>query len=326
MPVSLVCADPAFVSHVISILGVLPLRIGSWAEIRGAIDTLKRRVERDAADTEIAKQERHRKLAKTALDSLLNQASVQMQSMIRIFDAGHELTYEFDTLSDRCARGAVRGAAREALLLYLREMSLSTQPSTLRRNGEALELKVECVNPVRYLVSWKGAEGAKKEEGKNIIQFPQPQSPQNEEVLSDNADPLATSEPMRSRVLVIDDNATFVRVLERFLGRHDFDVTHVSDGEGALSLLRQDKSLPHIVICDVHMPGVDGHEFLRRLRGQTSFQLLPVVALTSDGDVETKLKLLGEGADAVITKNEDPRVLCIQVKRLVTKHRVLEAA
>jgi CheY-like chemotaxis protein len=132
-------------------------------------------------------------------------------------------------------------------------------------------------------------------------------------------------EKQRRKILVIDDNPTFGRVLERFFSRQEFDVTHVVEAEEALKVLAQSDSHIDLVICDIHMPKMDGHEFLKRLKAMPEHADLPVIMLTSDNDIEVKLKLLGNGADALLTKNEDPRLLCSHVKSLLSRRRIDQA-
>ena len=180
------------------------------------------------------------------------------------------------------------------------------------------------MSPVRYLLSWGGVSKKEPPKVENVIPFPPPSAIDTE---SDRqvGEPSLQETP-RDQVLIVDDNGTFVRVLERFFDRHDLNVLCAGEGGAALEILSSMKSSVALVLCDVHMPGVNGPEFLKRLRSTPQFRLLPVVMLTSDSDFETKLKLLEQGADAVVTKNEDPRLLCIQVKRLISKHKMVQAA
>lgn len=127
-------------------------------------------------------------------------------------------------------------------------------------------------------------------------------------------------------VLIIDDNSTFVRVLERFMQRNEIRTRSASDGSQALSLLAGREIRPDLVICDVHMPGVNGFDFVKAFRLESAYVDIPVVMLTSDDDIEVELKLINLGADAFIAKNEDPRILCAHVKRLLERRCERRAA
>jgi DNA-binding NarL/FixJ family response regulator len=105
----------------------------------------------------------------------------------------------------------------------------------------------------------------------------------------------------RVRVLLVDDHAPFLRamsaVVEETAG---FDVVgEASSGEQ--SVLAAAELLPDIVLMDVNLPGIDGLEATRRLRGRPS---PPVVVLVSTYDEDVGVHLLAEcGAAAYVTKS-----------------------
>lgn len=118
-------------------------------------------------------------------------------------------------------------------------------------------------------------------------------------------------------VLIIDDNEVFCRVLERFLAREGLRVTCESSASGALTRLTGEAVIPDIIVCDVHMPLMDGTALLRQMRKNMRLSRIPIVMLTSDTDVELELLVLNCGADMLLTKNDDPRLLAAYVKRLL---------
>ncbi len=130
----------------------------------------------------------------------------------------------------------------------------------------------------------------------------------------------------RATVLIVDDNLTFINVLQRFFARQDIDVVHALNGESALETLRGAKQIPELIVCDVHMDGMSGFDFLKSIRSEQTFEDIPFVMLTSDEDLETELKVLSNGADAFVAKSDDPRILCAHVKRLVGKALKKKAA
>jgi chemosensory pili system protein ChpA (sensor histidine kinase/response regulator) len=128
-------------------------------------------------------------------------------------------------------------------------------------------------------------------------------------------------------VLVIDDNPMFCRILERLLKRENFDVSFADNGEEALKKLGGLLSfLPKVIICDLHMPKMNGKEFIERLKADPRLRSIPVIMLTSDDGVEAEVAALEIGADALISKTKDPRVLCAQVLRLSKSNSMQEAA
>jgi CheY-like chemotaxis protein len=122
-------------------------------------------------------------------------------------------------------------------------------------------------------------------------------------------------------VLIVDDNQTLASVLERFLGRQGLKAVLAENGEKALMLLKSGAVRPVAIVSDLHMPRMDGAEMLREIRSMPELQDIPVVMLTSDNEMETEIELLESGADAFVAKNEDPRILCAHVKRLVSRRQ-----
>jgi DNA-binding response OmpR family regulator len=128
-------------------------------------------------------------------------------------------------------------------------------------------------------------------------------------------------------VLVVDDNLMFGRVLEKLLRREGFDPLFATNGAEAYDLLSQAQSLmPQVIVCDLHMPIMNGRDFLARVKGDARFRSIPVVMLTSDDDVEAEIGLLEAGAEAFVSKSKDPRILCAQIRKLVRRIDVQEAA
>ncbi|HUF75842.1 MAG TPA: response regulator, partial [Longimicrobiales bacterium] len=97
---------------------------------------------------------------------------------------------------------------------------------------------------------------------------------------------LPTAELKGIRALVLDDNDTNRRILESFLARMDIEALGIRTGEEALEILdgshRAGEPLD-MLLTDVHMPGMDGFEVARRIRGDARFNDLLIVTITSAG-------------------------------------------
>jgi DNA-binding response OmpR family regulator len=101
-----------------------------------------------------------------------------------------------------------------------------------------------------------------------------------------------------TRILIAEDEERISSFLEKGFAANGFATTVVANGEDALRLaLRRDFDL---LVLDVGLPGLDGFEVLRSLRGQGS--RLPVVMLTARGDVGDTVAGLEGGADDYVTK------------------------
>ena len=127
-------------------------------------------------------------------------------------------------------------------------------------------------------------------------------------------------------ILLVEDNAIFARVLEKFFLKQGIATFHCENGVTALEYLNQGNNLPDLVLCDVHMPHMNGIELVKRLRSERRFDAMPIAIITSDDQTDTELRLLEEGADAFVSKSEDPRLLTVKVKRLLEKKGAKRAA
>ena len=116
------------------------------------------------------------------------------------------------------------------------------------------------------------------------------------------------------RILVVDDVAANVRLLEAILEPAGFSLSSASSGPEALE--RVATELPDLVLLDVQMAGMNGYEVCRRIRENEAAALLPVVMVTSH-DSEARLDGIRAGADDFVTKPFDQQELLLRVRSLV---------
>ena len=103
------------------------------------------------------------------------------------------------------------------------------------------------------------------------------------------------------RVLVVDDEPAFVEMLTDFLTGKGYEVITASNGEETLQKLKEER--PHLILLDVHMPGMNGLEVLQQVRqidGEVG-----VIMVTAANDEETGRKALQMGAFDYIVKPVD---------------------
>ncbi|WP_439535648.1 CHASE domain-containing protein [Methyloversatilis sp.] len=123
------------------------------------------------------------------------------------------------------------------------------------------------------------------------------------------------------RVLVVDDSDINREVAARILGREGALVTACESGADALERLRQTPQSFDLVLMDVQMPGMDGHEATRCIRGELGLAQLPVVALTAGALLAERQRALDAGMDDFISKPLDPDGLIRGVRRHVERAR-----
>ena len=117
----------------------------------------------------------------------------------------------------------------------------------------------------------------------------------------------------KARVLVVDDQPANIRLLEAILAPRGYDVATATSGEEALETISQ--TPVDLVLLDIVMPGLDGYEVCRRIRGQVDTAYLPVVMVTASGE-EEKIKALEAGADDFLTKPINQSELLARVASL----------
>ena len=118
-----------------------------------------------------------------------------------------------------------------------------------------------------------------------------------------------------TRVLVVDDEPAVAEVLRRLLVKEGYSVDVCNDGQEALNAMSDVR--PHLVLCDVNMPGLTGIEVCRRLKQDPTYRLTPVVMVTGQAQREARLEGLEAGADDFLAKPVDPQELLIRVRSLV---------
>jgi two-component system phosphate regulon response regulator PhoB len=123
----------------------------------------------------------------------------------------------------------------------------------------------------------------------------------------------------RGRVLLVEDDAALVELLDWHLTRENFDVEKTADGEEALLLAAENP--PDLVILDWMIEGVSGIEVCRRLRRLPQTASLPIIMLTARGEEEDRVRGLQTGADDYITKPFSPRELVARVGAVLRRLR-----
>lgn len=115
-------------------------------------------------------------------------------------------------------------------------------------------------------------------------------------------------------ILVIDDNAETVKLLERCLSE-EYKIFKAADGEEGLRMTVEE--MPDLIICDVMMPRMNGIEFLEKVKNDGRLQHIPVIMFTAKTLDEDKIEAYSCGADAYVTKPVSIRYLKARIKALL---------
>ena len=121
----------------------------------------------------------------------------------------------------------------------------------------------------------------------------------------------------RESVLVVDDERDILELVKYNLDKEGYQVTVVGTGEDALAAARA--KLPDIVILDLMLPGVDGLEVCRRLKGDPKTRNIPIVMLSAKGDEADVVTGLELGASDYVTKPFSPRVLTARIRAVLRR-------
>lgn len=127
---------------------------------------------------------------------------------------------------------------------------------------------------------------------------------------------------MPGRVLVVDDVAANVRLLEAKLSNEFYDVLTASDGEQAIQIAKTES--PDIILLDVMMPGMDGFQVTRALKADPQTRLIPIVLVTALSDIKDRVEGLRAGADDFLTKPVQDISLFARVRSLLRLKMMIE--
>ena len=127
---------------------------------------------------------------------------------------------------------------------------------------------------------------------------------------------MATLTPSEITILVVDDEEDVVEIISHFLRQEGFNVLTAYDGEEALEQATQDVDL---LILDVMLPGVDGFEVARRLRGRVETEKIPILFLTAKVEEEDQIEGLMASGDAYLTKPVSPQVVLANARAVLRR-------
>lgn len=120
------------------------------------------------------------------------------------------------------------------------------------------------------------------------------------------------------KILLVDDEPDILEFVTYNLRKEGFDVSSASNGEDGLKYAK--KIIPHLILLDVMMPGMDGIETCDQIRSTPGLENTLVAFLTARGEDYSQVAGFDAGADDYITKPIKPKVLVSRLKALLRRH------
>ena len=121
-------------------------------------------------------------------------------------------------------------------------------------------------------------------------------------------------EMRRPKIMLIDDDSINIKAVTMML-KDDFEVTAVSSGKQALEILSNEKT--DLILLDVYMPEMDGHEVIKTLKNSKEYVDIPVIFLTSCEEENTEIQGFSEGAIDFLRKPLRKDVAIQRIRRIL---------
>ena len=122
-----------------------------------------------------------------------------------------------------------------------------------------------------------------------------------------------------TNILLVEDEQDLLELLRYNLTREGFSVQTAMTGEDGLKKAREIGKQLDLVLLDLMLPGIDGLEVCRTLKGRDHTAAIPVIMLTAKGEESDIVKGLEYGADDYITKPFSPRVLLARINAVLRR-------
>ena len=119
-----------------------------------------------------------------------------------------------------------------------------------------------------------------------------------------------------TRVLIVEDDPTTIKIVKHILEQHNFKVGFATDAEGGLKKVFKEK--PDLILLDIMLPGMDGFQLLSKLQASEETSRIPVVILSSLSAEKDILKGLEKGATDYILKPFSPQILFFKIKKIMS--------
>lgn len=122
---------------------------------------------------------------------------------------------------------------------------------------------------------------------------------------------------MMEKILIVDDEEDFCYFVKKNLEAiSNYEIITTTKGKKGLQIARKEK--PDLILLDIMMPGIDGHEVLKRLKKSEKTQNIPVIMLTAKDEDDSKIKALGSYCEDYIVKPVENIVLKAKIHKVLS--------
>lgn len=125
----------------------------------------------------------------------------------------------------------------------------------------------------------------------------------------------------KQKILIVDDDNNIAELISLYLTKECFETLIVNDGESALTAV--DSFDPNLILLDLMLPGIDGYQVCREVRGKSS---IPIIMLSAKGEIFDKVLGLELGADDYMEKPFDSKELVARVKAVLRRYKPASTA
>lgn len=132
------------------------------------------------------------------------------------------------------------------------------------------------------------------------------------------------AQPEDISVLLVEDEDSQRRQLQKMLRKQGFDVTSVNGGQKAIDLLEAGEPPFDLLILNYIMPGMDGYQTLQRLKELEIIDLLPIIMTGKQDEIEALVRCIEIGADDYVRKPIDPMQLRIRIQAALARYEIEE--
>lgn len=122
---------------------------------------------------------------------------------------------------------------------------------------------------------------------------------------------------MKPRVLIVEDEIDVVDLVRYHLAKAGFEVLIARDGPGGLRQAMENR--PEVLVLDLMLPGIDGHDICRTLKSNPDTARIGILMLTAKGTTKDRVRGLELGADDYVPKPFSPKELVLRVQALARR-------